>query len=48
MPYIKGHEDDDSKVFPWTGKSGKPFEETRYDYDKKLLYGKLIVLSAYS
>ena len=42
MPYIKDHDNDDGIVFPWTGKSGKPFKETRYDYDKKLLYGKLI------
>ena len=39
MPYIKDHDNDDGIVFPWTGKSGKPFKETRYDYDGKHLYG---------
>ena len=37
MPYIKGHDNDDGIVFPWTGKSGMPLKETRY-----VLYGKLI------
>ena len=42
MPYIKDGDNDDDEVFPWEGKSGKSFKETRYDCDKKLLYGKLI------
>ena len=43
MPYIKKSDDNkehhNDKVFPWKGKSGKPFNETRYDYDGKHLYG---------
>ena len=35
----KGCDDDGGKVFPWTSKSEKLFNESRYDYDGKHLYG---------
>ena len=45
MPYVKFNDrdndphNDDGIVFPWRGKDEEKFSQTRYDYDRKLLYG---------
>ena len=43
MPYVKFNDRDNDQVFPWKSKQGGEFSKTRYDYDRKLLYGITIV-----
>ena len=49
MPYIKKSDDNkehhNDKVFPWKGKEDETFNDTRYDFERKHLYGKFFPLS---
>ena len=56
MPYVSyvkykgtiiGSHNDDGKSFPWRGREKEDFSKTRYDYDRKLLYGNNNYIAMY-